>query len=133
MSYGKAVDSGSANVFTKALFKYLMAGRYADLGLEAWVLRPWTMVAATGEATPLNKRLDPMMILEFTFRVYEDAEKQEKVKYFITREKENTKLSVSVGNFGDMPEQEQCYPGAKQAWNLSLPKIQEIAEDLETG
>lgn len=98
----------------------------------------WTMddgtIGARGEVTLLNKQLNPMMILEFTFRVnHEGAEKQEKIKYFITREKENTKLSVSVGNFGDTPEHEQCYPGAEQAWNLSLPKIKEIAEDLETG
>lgn len=95
----------------------------------------WTMddgtVGARGEVTLLSRRLDPMMILEFTFRVnHEGADKQEKIKYFIAREKDYTKLTVFVGNFGDTPEHEQCYPGAEQAWKLSLQEIKKIAEGL---
>lgn len=90
---------------------------------------PGGAVGAEGEVTLLKKDPDPMSILEFTFRVnYQGAVKQEKVKYFISREKDHTKLTVIVGNFGDTPEHEQCYPGAEEAWKRSLPKIRELAE-----
>lgn len=86
-------------------------------------------VGAQGEVTLLGKKLDPMMILEFTFRVdHQGAFKQEKVKYLISQEQDHTRLSVFVGNFGDTPEHEACYPGAVEAWNRSLPKIKELAE-----
>lgn len=90
---------------------------------------PGGAVGAEGEITLLKKDPDPMMILEFTFRViHQGAPKQEKIKYFISQEQGYAKLSVFVGNFGDTPEHEQCYPGAEEAWKRSLPKIKELAE-----
>lgn len=86
-------------------------------------------VGAEGEVTLLKRDPDPMMILEFTFRVnHQGAAKQEKVKYFITPRGDHTKLTVFVGNFGDTPEHEECYPGAEEAWKRSLAKIKELAE-----
>lgn len=73
--------------------------------------------------------LHPYLALEYTFKVnIPGSEKEERLNFMLSEGDGTTKLTVRVGNFGDTPEHEACYPGAVEAWNLSLPKIKELAQ-----
>ncbi|WP_408095729.1 SRPBCC domain-containing protein [Peredibacter sp. HCB2-198] len=55
--------------------------------------------------------------------------KVENIAYWVRElEKNKSKLMVWVGDFSDSPEHEACYPGADEAWNLSMPMIKQLAE-----
>lgn len=72
---------------------------------------------------------EPHKTLSFSFKVNDPtSSKQENLTYRLEEREGKTKLSVLVGDFGDTPEHEQCYPGAVEAWNRFLPKIKELAE-----
>lgn len=49
--------------------------------------------------------------------------KQQDLTYRLKERGGRTELSVSVGEFD-----RDCYPGALEAWNRSLPKIKQLAE-----
>jgi uncharacterized protein YndB with AHSA1/START domain len=73
--------------------------------------------------------VEPYTMLRFSFKVNDPTtSKQEDLTYRLEERDGQTKLSVSVGDFGDTLEHELCYPGAVEAWNRSLPKIKELAE-----
>jgi uncharacterized protein YndB with AHSA1/START domain len=73
--------------------------------------------------------VDPPRSLRYGFQVNAPGPiKREEVAYELDERAGRTKLSVSVGDFGDTPEHEQCYPGAVEAWKRCLPKIKELAE-----
>ena len=73
--------------------------------------------------------VEPFTMLRFSFRVNDPTtSKQEELTYRFEQRDGGTKLSISVGDFGDTPEHERCYPGAREAWNMSLPKIKALAE-----
>jgi hypothetical protein len=68
-------------------------------------------------------------MLRFSFHLNDPTtSKQEELTYRFEKHAGSTKLSVSVGDFGDTPEHELCYPGAQEAWKMSLLKIKELAE-----
>lgn len=73
--------------------------------------------------------VEPFTMLRFSFHVNDPTtSKQEELTYRFEKHPGGTKLSVSVGDFGDTPEHELCYPGAQEAWETSLPEIKELAE-----
>lgn len=73
--------------------------------------------------------VEPYTMVRFSFKVNDPTtSKQEDLTHRLEEREGHTKLSVSVGDFGDTPEHELCYPGAVEAWNRSLPKIKELAE-----
>lgn len=73
--------------------------------------------------------VEPYTTLRFSFKANDPTStKREELTYSLEERDGHTKLSVSVGDFGDTPEHELCYPGAVEAWNRSLPKIKELAE-----
>lgn len=73
--------------------------------------------------------LDPEKVIRFTFQV-SGTEKKEEITFVLHGKEEGTRFSVSVGDFGDTPEHEACYPGAVEAWERSLPVIKHLAENL---
>lgn len=73
---------------------------------------------------------NPPFLLSFSFKVsgLPGIEKQEDITYKLEEHDGSCTLHVSVGDFGDTPEHEACYPGAVESWDKSLPKIRELAE-----
>lgn len=79
-------------------------------------------------------KVQPPTNLEFSFQVNDPSRPshQEAVIYKLNEQEGHTSLKVSVGDFGDTPEHEQCYAGAEESWNKSLIKIKELAENIMT-
>lgn len=72
---------------------------------------------------------DPYTMLSFSFRANEpNTDKQEIITYKLEERENHTYLLVTVGDFGDTPDHELCYPGAVESWEKSLPKIKELSE-----
>lgn len=89
----------------------------------------WRMTDGEIGAQGTVAQASPPALLRFTFRVnMPGSAKEEVIAYHLQESDGRTTLSVSIGDFGDTPEHEQCYPGTVEAWDLSLPKIKELAE-----
>jgi uncharacterized protein YndB with AHSA1/START domain len=72
---------------------------------------------------------EPYWDLAYTIQVVGAApEKQEAITFKLREINDVTLLAVSVGDFGDTPAHESCYPGAVDSWNKSLPKIKNLCE-----
>lgn len=72
---------------------------------------------------------DPYTMLSFSFRANEpNTDKQEIITYKLEERENHTYLLVTVGDFGDTPDHELCYPGAVESWDRSLPKIKALSE-----
>jgi uncharacterized protein YndB with AHSA1/START domain len=86
------------------------------------------LTAAQGKVTTVQ----PPTNLQFDFQVNDPSNPRqpESVIYQLNEQDGHTRLFVSVGDFGDTPEHEQCYPGAEQSWDKSLPKIKALAENI---
>lgn len=75
--------------------------------------------------------LDPGKVMRFTFQVRDSGtKKQEEITFVLHDQGDRILFTVSVGDFGDTPEHEACYPGAVDSWKRSLPVIKYLAEDL---
>jgi len=87
-----------------------------------------SITGAKGKVT----KAQPPTNLEFSFQVNDPSRPphQETVIYKLNEQEGHTKLVVTVGDFGDTPEHELCYPGAEDSWNKSLPKIKDLAENI---
>ena len=74
--------------------------------------------------------VQPPVRLTFGFQVDRPGAppREEQVTYRLAERVGRTRLSVTVGDFGDSPEHERCYPGAVESWDRSLPKIKELSE-----
>lgn len=71
----------------------------------------------------------PNALLRFLFSAkVPDFEKTETMTWTLTEKGGRTVFDVSMGDFGDSPEHEACYPGAVEAWEMSLPKIRGMVE-----
>lgn len=82
-------------------------------------------IGAEGEVSAVK----PYTVLRFSFRVNDpNTSKQEDLTYRLEERDGHTGLSISMGDFGDTPEHELCYPGAAEGWDKALPKIKELAE-----
>jgi uncharacterized protein YndB with AHSA1/START domain len=83
-------------------------------------------VGARGEIWAIQ----PPVRLTFGFQAIKPAfpPHQEQITYRLTERAGRTHLQVMVGDFGDTPEHERCYPGAVDSWDRSLPKIKELSE-----
>ena len=89
----------------------------------------WKIVDGIIGAEGTVSVVEPFTMLRFSFHVNDPTmSKQEEITYKFERNDGGTKLWVSVGDFGDTPEHELCYPGAQEAWKMSLPKIKALAE-----
>ena len=74
--------------------------------------------------------MDPLKVVRFTFEVKGlEVPKEEEITYVFHDKGDYTHFSVSVGDFGDTPEHEACYPGALDSWRRSLPMIKYLAEN----
>jgi len=85
-------------------------------------------IGSEGKVTTVQ----PPTNLQFSFQVNDPSKPpyQEKVIYQLSEQDGHTHLLVSVGDFGDTPEHELCYPGAVESWDKSLPKIKGLAENI---
>ncbi|QBD74858.1 hypothetical protein EPA93_02150 [Ktedonosporobacter rubrisoli] len=89
----------------------------------------WQLADGTVGSQGTISLAQPYTLLSFSFQVNNPyLIKQEEITYRLDEQDGHTHLSVTVGNFGDTPEHEACYPGALQSWETSLPKIKELAE-----
>ena len=92
-------------------------------------LMRWKVAGGIIGAQGKISAVEPYTMLRCSFKVNDStASKQEDLTYRLEERDGHTKLSVSVGDFGDSSEHELCYPGAEEAWSRSLPKIKELAE-----
>ncbi|MBC7848745.1 MAG: SRPBCC domain-containing protein [Chitinophagaceae bacterium] len=89
----------------------------------------WKMCNGSVGAEGILLVSEPYWDLAFTFSVLGAGfEKQEIISFKLREINDTTLLAVTVGNFGDSPEHEACFPGAVDSWNKSLPKIKNLAE-----
>lgn len=72
---------------------------------------------------------EPYKLLTFSFRINEpNTSRQEIISYKLEERENHTYLLVVVGDYGDTPEHEQCYPGAQESWEKSMQLIKELSE-----
>jgi hypothetical protein len=63
--------------------------------------------------------VEPYAMLRFSYKVNDPTtSKQEDLTYRLEERDGHTQLSVLVGDFGDTPEHELCYPGAVESRDL---------------
>lgn len=86
------------------------------------------LLGAKGKVT----NAQPPTNLEFSFQINDPSRPphKETVIYKLKEQGGHTRLVVTVGDFGDTPEHELCYPGAEDSWDKSLPKIKDLAENI---
>lgn len=86
----------------------------------------------TGETGARGTVLEshPYRELKYSFKVHmpERHPKTEYITYHIEQGRDSILLHVKVGNFENNTEDEACYAGAVESWNLALPKIRQLAE-----
>lgn len=70
----------------------------------------------------------PFTSLKFTFKPQSPESNTDRITYELHEKGGFTTLYVSVGDFADTPLHEQCYQGALESWDKSLPKIKELSE-----
>ena len=90
----------------------------------------WRTVSGAVAARGTIWAIQPPVRLTFNFQLDRPGAtpREEQVTYRLTERLGRTHLQVTVGDFGDSPEHERCYPAAVESWDRSLPKIKELAE-----
>ena len=89
----------------------------------------WKLADGTAGAEGNVSAVEPPRLLRYSFKANDPKRsKQENLTFRLDEFDGRSKLSVSVGDFGDTPEHEACYPGAVEAWDRSLPRIKDLAE-----
>ena len=90
----------------------------------------WRLTSGAVGARGNISAIQPPVRLTYEFQVDDPGSpsRQELVTYRLAERAGRTRLSVTVGDFGDTPEHEECLPDAEDSWDRSLPKIKELSE-----
>ncbi|MGM0876107.1 MAG: SRPBCC family protein [Bacillota bacterium] len=72
--------------------------------------------------------IEPRKMIRYTFTMPKDI-----VTLWLDERNEHTVLSVTHGDFTDKPDGEECFYGAAAGWEMNLPKIKELAENLKAS
>lgn len=98
----------------------------SDWRLGSTVL--WRTLDGDVGAKGIVTEVKPFTSLKFTFKPHSNVSNMDKIAYELHEKGGFTTLHVSVGDFADSPLHEQCYKGAIESWDKSLPKIKELSE-----